>query len=176
MNRIRPLAPLFVPLLLAAFSGTPLDAAAARLSAGGGGTEPAAADPAKQTVDAVRTVGVALFTWARDHGPKIEPKQDAESSVADLSIVAPIPGAELEAMLVPEYLPKLDLTDGWGHRIEVRFDPTLRTTPSMSVRSPGADGKFEGESYSVGAFEPAESTADVVWADGYFVRWPQKRK
>ena len=28
--------------------------------------------------------------------------------------------------------------------------------------------------YSVTSFEPTDYDKDVVWADGFFVRWPQK--
>ena len=45
----------------------------------------------------------------------------------------------------------------------------------MSVRSPGADGRFDGDRYAVGSFDSADANADIVWVDGYFVRWPKRQ-
>ena len=42
----------------------------------------------------------------------------------------------------------------------------------MAVISPGRGGTTDGSTYSVGSFAPTDYDNDIVWADGYFVRWP----
>ena len=133
-------------------------------------------DPMRETLDSVRTVGAALFFWGRDEGfcCNEEPAADSMPPEADLSRIAVLSAKELEALLVPRYLTSLDLTDGWGRELEVRVDRSRRGWDVMAVRSAGADGKLEGERYSRGAFDKNHQEADIVWADGFFVRWPGK--
>ena len=42
----------------------------------------------------------------------------------------------------------------------------------MLIRSPGFDGSFSADSYSVGPFLATDYDQDIVWADGNFLRWP----
>jgi hypothetical protein len=42
----------------------------------------------------------------------------------------------------------------------------------MSLRSPGRDGFFADNSYEITSFDPEAFDEDIVWADGFFVRWP----
>ena len=157
---------------------TSLAAAVALLAATSIPAETAApsVDPMRETLDSVRTVGAALFFWGRDEGfcCNEEPAADSMPPEADLSRIAVLSAKELEALLVPRYLTSLDLTDGWGRELEVRLDRSRRGWDVMAVRSAGADGKLEGERYSRGAFDKNHQEADIVWADGFFVRWPGK--
>ena len=133
-------------------------------------------DPMRETLDSVRTVGAALYAWDRDQGAwrAGEPAADSLPPEADLSRIAVLSAKELEALLVPRYLKSLELTDGWGRALEVRLDRSRSGWDAMAVRSTGADGKLEGDRYSRGAFDKSDPSADIVWADGLFVRWPGK--
>jgi hypothetical protein len=45
----------------------------------------------------------------------------------------------------------------------------------MAIRSLGRNKAAEGSgTYSVTSFDPTNYDQDIVWADGFFVRWPQK--
>jgi hypothetical protein len=44
----------------------------------------------------------------------------------------------------------------------------------MLIRSMGQDQLADGTDYEVSSFEPTDYARDIVWADGFFVRWPQK--
>ena len=44
----------------------------------------------------------------------------------------------------------------------------------IALRSYGQKGAADGATYTTGAFEPTDYEQDIVWADGFFVRWPQK--
>ena len=135
-----------------------------------------AVDPMRATFDSVRTVGAALYAWDRDQGAwrAGEPAADSLPPEADLSRIAVLSAKELEALLVPRYLKSLELTDGWGRELEVRLDRSRSGWGAMAVRSAGADGKLEGDRYSRGAFDKRQQEAEIVWADGLFVRWPGK--
>ena len=135
-----------------------------------------AVDPMRETLDSARTVGAALYSWGRDQGFCCSGEAPADSMPpeADLSRIAVLSAKELEALLVPRYLTNLELTDGWGRELEVRLDRSRRSWDVMAVRSAGADGKLEGDSYSRKAFDKSDPEADIVWADGFFVRWPGK--
>jgi hypothetical protein len=42
----------------------------------------------------------------------------------------------------------------------------------MGIRSTGRDNSAEGETYTVGPFITTQYDRDIVWADGFFVRFP----
>lgn len=42
----------------------------------------------------------------------------------------------------------------------------------MATRSPGRDGEFSGDTYTVSQFPGGSYDGDIVWADGFFARWP----
>lgn len=164
MNRLRTTSLAATTVALLAVTCIPAETAAP------------AVDPMRATLDSVRTVGAALYAWSRDQGPwrAEEPAADSLPPEADLSRVAVLSAKELKALLVPRYLTNLELSDGWGRELEVRLDRSRTGWDVMAIRSAGADGKIEGERYSRGAFDKSDQEADIVWADGLFVRWPGK--
>jgi hypothetical protein len=134
----------------------------------------AAPTPQQQTLDSMRTIGVALFRWHADRYPAGTAGADGELSAADLGQIPVVDLAELERELVPAYAAELPRADGWGRAFEVRLLRGRRDHLMFSIRSAGADGRFEGTLYPVGAFPAAETDHDPVWVDGYFVRWPAR--
>jgi len=71
------------------------------------------------------------------------------------------------------YLPEIPEFDGWGKRIEVHYaEEKLLAARVFSVRSSGANGRFDGDVYEIGGFLPGSETDDIVVADQRFVRWP----
>ncbi|HKV06643.1 MAG TPA: DUF2059 domain-containing protein [Thermoanaerobaculia bacterium] len=134
----------------------------------------------KRTISDIRNTGTAMFSWLTDQvGAAAAGQSQTEKKTppVDLENYPPISHEELEKILVPDYLQELPKTDGWGHPYEYYLnvkDPMAQQV--MMIRSPGKDGKFSDGPYSVGAFEPADFDEDIVWADGFFVRWPQATK
>lgn len=91
----------------------------------------------------------------------------------DLGLISRITAEELEKLLVPQYLTSLPKTDGWGHAYEYYLNVANPLAPQvMAIRSPGRDGIASGSVYSVAKFAPDNFDEDIVWADGFFVRWP----
>ena len=158
----------------------------------------------RQTVDEVRAIGTAMMAWLTDQtsagaagqrqrpGPErkvgtvdmgwlndgaeqgFEPMEPSLKS-RDLADYSEISFADLKATLVPLYAPRLPELDGWGHPYQFFMDRTLPFGEKVfCVRSPGRDGRFSGLLYSAGPFDSESFDEDIVWVDGYFVRWPEE--
>jgi hypothetical protein len=130
----------------------------------------------RQTIHAIRNVGTAMYAWLVDQPPVDRPKAEASDTIEWARCPA-ITHEEARALLVPTYMAELPANDGWGHPLElcIRRDGTAET-PVIGIRSAGRDGEFDGDTYGTGAFEPEDQDRDVVWLDGYFVRWPQRKE
>ncbi|HJX30146.1 MAG TPA: hypothetical protein VJ885_19755 [Thermoanaerobaculia bacterium] len=131
----------------------------------------------KRTVLDIRNVGTAMFSWLTDQigAAAAGQSQMPEPSRVELSDYSEISHADLTTILTPMYLETIPETDGWGSPYEFGLNvenPLAQQV--MSMRSPGRDGFFDGDSYEVDSFDPASFDEDIVWADGFFVRWPLK--
>lgn len=139
----------------------------------------------KKTISDIRTVGVAMMSWLTDQVAGEASKAEAEDSEPVWSIRSadaapdakhpyyPVSYQQLTELLVPDYIEAVPETDGWGHPYEYALSSNLLASNVLGVRSPGRDGLFETDDYEVGAFDIGDADRDIVWCDGYFVRWPQ---
>lgn len=132
----------------------------------------------KRTVADLRNVGTAMFSWLTDQvgaGAAGQSQTSGESKTISLTQYPPISRKELEPILVPKYLQSLPEKDGWGHPYEFYLNTAdVLAKQVMSIRSPGRDGRFSATDYTVGPFAPTDFDEDIVWSDGFFVRWPQR--
>lgn len=131
----------------------------------------------RKTVADIRLLGTAMFSWLTDQVGAAAAGQSQGQPVKRIRMdeYTPISHAELVKLLVPQYLQEVPERDGWGHPYELYLLRGNNTAPYiMSIRSPGRDGKFETGDYVLGPFDPDQFDQDIVWADGYFVRWPQR--
>ena len=133
----------------------------------------------KKTVADIRNTGTAMFSWLTDHvgaGGAGQSQTSEASKVVALEQYPPISRQELGKILVPQYMQSIPETDGWGHPYEFYLNtenPLAKQV--MGIRSPGRDGKFSATAYTVGPFAPDNFDEDIVWSDGFFVRWPQAK-
>jgi hypothetical protein len=170
----------FAVVLLAASSLAPRPAAAV--------DPPKGTPEQRQTISQIRNVGTAMFSWLSDQvaekektqpAPAAKPKDPAkpEPEGIDLTAIPRISVEELTKVLVPKYIVAIPVNDGWGHPMEYYLETKdLYSEHIMGLRSSGADGVFADKVYAIGAFAPDDPTADIVWTDGYFARWPEKPK
>lgn len=132
----------------------------------------------KRTIADIRNTGTAMFSWLTDQvGASAAGQSQTEQAPKTLELkhYPLVSHEQLAKILVPDYIQKIPATDGWGHPFEYYLNTANPMAPQvMGIRSPGRDGKFSAASYTVGPFEPSDFDQDIVWADGYFVRWPQK--
>lgn len=121
-----------------------------------------------ETMSMLRSVGTAMLAWLTD-------AVGAAAAGQDIDEWPLLSAAEVREILVPTYLSELPIEDGWGNELEYRLDvddPTAEHV--MLVRSPGSDGELD-DSYQSGPFDPEDTARDIVWADGYFLSWPERR-
>ncbi|MBW8876693.1 MAG: hypothetical protein JF614_17150 [Acidobacteria bacterium] len=157
------------------------------------------AEKQKQTVADMRNLGTALYSWLTDQvnttagqqaqgappaGSKTHrvptagqpPKEGAKpEKTFDVESSPLISLQDLEDYLIPKYIEVIPEVDGWGSPYEVRLNTdNLMGKTVMSIRSPGRDGRYSSDVYTVEGCDPTDYDQDLVWADGFFVRWPQK--
>ena len=146
--------------------------------AGAGGDQEHDREAQKKTVADIRVLGTAMFRWMTDQvgaGAAGQSQTQHVGEGVDLLEYSTISHAELETILVPQYLQTVPELDGWGHPYELYLNVKNVTGPQvMGIRSPGRDGQFSDSRYSVGPFPQDQFDEDIVWVDGFFARWPQK--
>ena len=131
----------------------------------------------KRTVADARNVGTAMFSWLTDQA------QAAAAGAASTTI--PFPGSygtkrtstEVRDVLVSQYIQEIPVVDGWKHDYEYYMkteNPLAQNV--IAIRSYGRDGVKASDTPTVTGFDPTDYDQDIIWCDGFFVRWPQKLK
>ncbi|HWM89301.1 MAG TPA: serine/threonine-protein kinase [Thermoanaerobaculia bacterium] len=130
----------------------------------------------EQTVANMSNIGTAMFSWLTDQvgAAAAGQSQVPEPATIDLADYRKISYIDLEKILVPRYIKKIPEMDGWGYSYEFCLNANSLAGEIMFIRSAGRDGVFVGSSYVVGYFDPESFDEDIVWSDGFFVRWPQE--
>lgn len=131
----------------------------------------------KRTVADIRNTGTAMFSWLTDQvGAAAAGQSQTESAPAtvELKHYPLVSREELQKILLPQYMQRVPEKDGWGHPYEYYLNvENPMALQVMGIRSPGRDGEFSAVSYKIGPFDPSDFDEDIVWTDGFFVRWPQ---
>lgn len=126
----------------------------------------------KRTMTDIRLTGTAWFSWVTDQ---------VSAGAAGQSVNVLDWGAlftnqtfeDLDEVLVPSYAAFIPEKDAWGHEYQYGATPDYNDTIPIGVRSPGAEGLYHATNeYTPGAFLATDFVQDIVWAGGYFVRWP----
>lgn len=127
-----------------------------------------------QTVRDLREIGKAISQWHLDkvHNVGVGAWY-LYDKVVDISNYAPISQEDLEKLLVPKYLASLPATDGWGHPYDFRVNLESHTARIYLVRSPGRDGAFSRESYTLATYPADDLDEDLVYVDQTFLFRPE---
>jgi hypothetical protein len=126
----------------------------------------------------VDRVGAAMFSWLTDQvgvaaAGQSEGRTPLTTETVDMNNCPVISHGDLASLLVPQYLDDLPALDGWNHSYDFRLNvANPLANQVMGIRSPGRDGSYSGSLYTVGSIDPESFDEDVVWADGFAVRWP----
>ncbi len=126
----------------------------------------------KRTVADIRNTGTAMFSWLTDQVGAAA----AGASTVDLGSYVSIDQANLTTLLVPVYMQDVPKVDGWKGDYEFYLKEGSRVLEQqvMLIRSKGRGGVAESGPFNVTSFDPTDYDRDIIWADGFFVRWPQK--
>jgi type IV pilus assembly protein PilA len=128
----------------------------------------------KQTMGDMRTTGMAMFSWVTDQAAAAA--AGASVTSIDLSSYGTLLSvSQLSTVLVPQYIQSIPTLDGWRSPYEyyLRTD-NPHASQVMLIRSLGRDKTSDSTDYTVSSFEPTDYDRDIVWADGYMVRYPAK--
>jgi prepilin-type N-terminal cleavage/methylation domain-containing protein len=128
----------------------------------------------KQTMGDMRTTGMAMFSWVTDQAAAAA--AGASATTVDLASYGTLLSvSDLSTVLVPQYIQSIPTLDGWRspYQYYLRTD-NPHAQQVMLIRSLGRDKTSDATVYTVTNFDPTDYDRDVVWADGYMVRWPSK--
>ena len=126
----------------------------------------------KRTVADMRNIGTAMFSWLTD---QVGAASAGGTVDLDLYTGTAQDAAAVASQLVSQYVQDVPSIDGWKGTYFYRLDvDNPLAAQVMAIASGGRDKSTPAGSYSVAAFDPTDYNQDIVWADGYFGRWPQK--
>jgi prepilin-type N-terminal cleavage/methylation domain-containing protein len=128
----------------------------------------------KRTMADMRIAGGAMFSWLTDQvGAAAAGQASTKINLADYGGLKTV--ADLNTVLIPHYLQDIPLKDGWKSPYEYYMHiANPHGQHVVAIRSKGRDSQVEANDYTVTNFEPTDYDRDVVWADGFMVRWPEK--
>jgi hypothetical protein len=120
----------------------------------------------------MKNIGTAMFAYVTDVLGAAA--AGATATQFDPTIATSRTAEALAGILVPQYIQTIPQRDGWKTLYDYGLnDPTaLAATQVMAIRSRGRLGAAMGTPYTVGPFIPTDYEQDLVWGDGFWVRWP----
>jgi len=131
----------------------------------------------KRTEADMRNIGTAMFSWLTDQAGAAAAGAAATGDV-DLGAFTSVPVDTMTSVLVSQYIQSIPTVDGWKHNYAFFLDTVnpLKGSNVMAIQSYGRDGSSDTTTFTVTGFDPTDYDKDLVWADGYWVRFPQKTK
>jgi type IV pilus assembly protein PilA len=127
----------------------------------------------KRTVADMRNIGTAMFSWLTDQVGAAA--AGATATDVDLGNYTSSDSSTVESVLVPQYVQSVPVKDGWKQPFWYWLETTNVLNPQvMAIASGGRDKSTPSGTYTVAGFDPTDYDQDIVWSDGFFVRWPQK--
>jgi prepilin-type N-terminal cleavage/methylation domain-containing protein len=127
----------------------------------------------KRTVADMRITGTAMFAWLSDEVGAAA--AGAAVTQIDMGQYKAIALDDLRELMIPQYIEAIPVLDGWKHGYHYFLDPTNPLNQQvMAIGSGGRDNSAVAGTYTVAGFDPTDYDQDILWADGFFVRWPQK--
>ena len=129
----------------------------------------------KRTMADMRNVGTAWLSWVTDVVSGAAAGQAARTW--DGTKYSQITSTNLFTTLHPSstffYLNELPGKDGWKHDYHYHYSGKPLSSQVIAILSGGRDGEANWTgTFTVGPFTPTKYDDDIVWADGFYVRWP----
>lgn len=128
----------------------------------------------KRTLADMRITGTAMFSWLSDQVGAAA--AGSTQNEIDLGTYKAIDMTALRQALVPQYIEHVPERDGWrfDYKYWLNVTSASQSQRVMAIGSGGRDKSDVAGKYTSGSFDPTDYDQDIVWADGFFVRWPQK--
>ena len=129
----------------------------------------------KRTMADMRNVGTAWLSWVTDI---VSGAAAGATNSFNGSGYIQITHANLFATLKPTntffYLNELPAKDGWKYSYVYGYTGSPLGSQVIAIASGGRNGDLGGSipNATTGPFVPTKYDENIVWADGFFVRWP----
>jgi general secretion pathway protein G len=120
----------------------------------------------KRTVADMRNGGTAAMSWLTD--------QLAASAAGQTINPTQYPDTDAWTFLISQYIQDMPAKDGWKTNYLYKRNANVGGSQIFYIQSGGRDVSKITGNISATAFDPTDYDQDIVWADGFFVRWPQK--
>ena len=116
-----------------------------------------------------------MFSWLTDQVGAAAAGATATEVDLTTTYGSALTSGDISTFLVPQYLQVVPDKDGWKNTYSYWMNTANVLAPTvLAIRSKGRDNSALGSKYTVAGFDPTDYDQDIVWADGFFVRWPQK--
>ena len=130
----------------------------------------------------MKSVGTAWMQWLTDQVSAAAAGSSTTATFTWSEFTYPdFSHADLFALLRPSnsffYMQDVPENDGWNHPYRYGFagSDQLLSNQVIGIWSGGRDGSATAQpesSYEIRAFPGTDFNQDLLWADGYWVRWP----
>lgn len=135
----------------------------------------------KRTMGDMKDMGTAWFSWLTDQfGAAAAAGSTANASV---SLATSYSRAALISDLTPQYIQEIKEKDAWGNTYSYCRPTSVAGTiqrgaeqSALGIISMGRKGESVtcGTTVTAGPFTPTDYDQDLVWSDGFFIKYPQK--
>ena len=133
----------------------------------------------KRTMADMRNVGTAFMSYVTDAASAAAAGGTNTFNSTPYSSIA---HSVLFDILHPSstffYMNEVPLKDGWKNTYAYGFAGTVVKSQVFAIMSAGRDGDTtaadlgNADGKTIGPFIPTDYDQDIIWADGFFVRWP----
>lgn len=131
----------------------------------------------KRTMADMRNTGTSWMSWITDQ------VSAAAAGAANSWTATPYTDSltrdELFSTLHPSttffYMNEVPELDGWKHPYWYAWSQNVLSASVIAIASQGRDGgasQVTPSNTTIGPFTPTNYVEDIIWADGFFVRWP----
>lgn len=137
----------------------------------------------KRSMGDMQTIGSAWFSWLTDQfGGAAAAGVDTYTMPAEAKDANYLETILLGTKTFQGYIQEIPETDGWDTDwlfCQAPDDEVTKANQVMAIASYGRDGVAGkaagcGQAVETGPFSPTDYDQDIVWADGFFVRYPKK--
>jgi prepilin-type N-terminal cleavage/methylation domain-containing protein len=131
----------------------------------------------KRTVGDMRNVGTSWFSWFQDQVGAAAAGGGSTGQWSWSFTNNITGGALLQTLYISNtmfYIQEVPGVDAWGNFYQFGHATRLDADVYMGIRSFGRKGAEDagGGTYSMGPFIVTQYERDIVWSDGFFVRYP----
>ncbi len=130
----------------------------------------------KRTVADERNIGTAMFSWLTDQVGAAAAGSGA--TTVDLALYTGTANTVtlVRNLLVDQYIQAVPAEDGWKKPFvyKMKTGTAVLEENVLLIASGGRSGTPSLGVVTVAPFDPTDYDQDIIWVDGFFVRWPGK--